>query len=56
MCHHSTGVFVKALHLYPFLWLRHYGTALLPWLPQNSTAGWLGNAAALLVCDCGFYW
>lgn len=64
------GIFTKALHIFPYVWL-HERIGLLPSTTaaagspgQGSASGmggidwqwWLLNAAALLVADCGFYW
>ncbi|KAL4433846.1 hypothetical protein ABPG75_000287 [Micractinium tetrahymenae] len=65
------GIFTKALHIFPYIWL-HSRIGLLPSAADDdagsptqgsaSSVGgvdwrwWLLNAAALLVADCGFYW
>lgn len=66
----APGIFTKALHIFPYVWL-HERIGLLPSTTaaagspgQGSASGmggidwqwWLLNAAALLVADCGFYW
>ncbi|PSC74132.1 Alkylglycerol monooxygenase [Micractinium conductrix] len=49
----TLGFFLKALHIWPFVWLHRRVGLLSSWPPHH---GWALHIAALLVCDAGFYW